>query len=540
VELRDIKFKTKGGPFRGELAISKFDSPLVEGKAEGWLNLGFVHSIFSINSIKELSGSADLRADFEIQSIPNEMGAHEISIRKLKGDAIGHNVNLQLLNDQRLFRKINGRVYLRNDEAGLDEISLTVGKSDFKVNGAFTNIVDYFNKKGDLMANLDVASKFIQVADLGTSSKAEKATLVKEYILPKTIGGKVYLDVAKLSYEGHSFFGIKGNMNILSSRLDFPKISLRNAEALIRGSISIKEKLPELFQVRSNLASKNIDIGKMFIEWNNFEQTVITDKNISGKAKASVEFEAPFDLRTGIVSSGIIAEVGIEVKDGKLKNVSSFKTITNSLRDSYLKPILGKENINEFEKKLLNLSFKTLKNDLIIRDGRITIPEMSIKSSALDVEMSGKHTFANKVDYHFGFRFRDLKKKQESEFGEIIDDGSGFRVFMRMYGDLLDPTIEWDKEARKTEAKVKREEAKRDRKSILKSEFGFYKNDTTVKAYIPDKRPKEELIIHFDPTKADTIVEETVPVKDGKLMKKIKELKKKTEAEKTIEFEIDQ
>ena len=228
------------------------------------------------------------------------------------------------------------------------------------------------------------------------------------------------------------------------------------------------------------------------------------------------------------------------MENGKLKGVDAFKEITSSLKESSVRLALGKENINAFEKKLLNLDFETLENSIIIRDGMIIIPEMSVHSSALDMELSGKHTFENKIDYRFGFRFRDLKQKKESEFGEILDDGTGFKVFMRMFGDLDDPNIEWDNNARKEEAKENREQEKQNAKAILKTEFGLFKNDTTVNEYIPDKRPKEQLIIHFDPENAvDTIMEENIPKRDTKLLKFIKKLEKEKEAEKKVEFEID-
>ena len=153
----------------------------------------------------------------------------------------------------------------------------------------------------------------------------------------------------------------------------------------------------------------------------------------------------------------------------------------------------------------MDLKFEQLSNTLIIRNGVITIPQMSISSSALDIEVSGKHTFENQIDYRFGFRLRDIKEKKTSEFGEIIDDGTGIRVFVRMFGSMDDPNVEWDGESRKEQARKNREEEKETVRSMFKSEFGLFKNDTTVQEYIPNKLPEEELIIEFN-TK-DTIEE---------------------------------
>lgn len=540
LRLDNISFRTVGGPFKGQLKMTNFDAPLITGKTSGWLNLAIIDKLFRIRSIKELSGTSEVFADFRIKANPTEREDFNIEIQKCKGNVVAHNVNVQFTDDKRVFRKINGKIYLRDDQVGIEDITCTLGKSDFRVNGLFKDIVKYFNNQGSLNAKIDISSDFIAVSDLGSTDKEEKFDDPREYMLPREITGDVYLDVRKLSYEGHSFFDLKGNMSVGDRKLNFSKIALKNAGAEIRGSLSIEEKTPEIFHLKTNVASKDIDFRKLFVEWHNFDQKVITDKNISGEAKANVIFEAPFDLRSGIISSGIIAQVGLQIDNGRLRNVAAFKEITKSLRGSSLKRILGKENIDEFEKKLLDLKFESLKNNLIIRDGMIIIPEMSVHSSALDMEVSGKHTFENKIDYRFGFRFRDLKQTRDSEFGEIMDDGTGFRVYMKMYGDLDNPIIEWDDQARKEQAKANREEAKQDAKAILKSEFGLFKNDTTVKSYIPDKRPKEELIINFDPVNSiDTIIEEREPKRDSKFNKFIKKMKEESIKEKEIEFDID-
>ena len=538
--LRKVYFDTRGGPFKGKLKITEFDEPLIRGEANGFLNLSVIHRLFRLKKFKELSGKANVSARFSIKAKPTLSNEFEYELQKCSGEFLPHEMNIQLDDDRRVYRNINGKIYLRDDKIGLDDITCNLGKSDFRINGAFVKLVEYLSGRHPLETSIEMESDFIDVSDLGSSTVEDKIDLPREFMLPNDINGKVYLDVKKLSYRKHLFFDIMGNMVIGKRLLTFDRINLKNAGAELKGDLRIEERSPEIFHVTTNAATRNIDMQKLFLEWNNFEQTVIMSDNISGKAQASVRLSAPFDLRNGILYSGIVAEAGLKLENGKLKGVDAFKEITSSLKESSVRLALGKENINAFEKKLLNLDFETLENSIIIRDGMIIIPEMSVHSSALDIELSGKHTFENKIDYRFGFRFRDLKQKKESEFGEILDDGTGFKVFMRMFGDLDDPNIEWDNNARKEEAKENREQEKQNAKAILKTEFGLFKNDTTVNEYIPDKRPKEQLIIHFDPENAvDTIMEENIPKRDTKLRKFIKKLEKEKEAEKKVEFEID-
>lgn len=537
LSLKNCSFSTSAGNFTGNLALTNFAEPRYSGNANGAINLAVLRNFVSLESVDELDGTARISTDFVVQTHHNSL--NKFSIEKCNGNVNFQNASFRLKEDKRHCREIFGTFFLNDDQAGAENITCKIGSSDFRINGVFRNLSDYFNKSGEILADVEVNSNNIELADLGTQSKEEKIQGEKEYVLPDNVNGSVYLNVKKMNYEGHDFSNLAGNLKINRRLLHFSSLSLTNGGADINGSLSVHENNPENFILSSQLFSNNIDIKKVFKEWNDFQQNVITQDNISGNAVANVAFEAQFDFRNGINPKSILAQVGLQIDNGRLTNVQTMKSITESLRTSGMKYAIGKENINSMEKKLLDIRFKQLKNTIIVKDGVLTIPAMSIESSALDLEASGKHTFDNKIDYRFGFRFRDLKEPKDSEFGEVVDDGTGIRVFMHMYGDLNNPTIEWDKQSRKDMSKENREEAKKDAKSILKSEFGLFKNDTTVKTYIPDNLPKEKIHIQFDPVNgADTLIESRKPKKDSKLKNKLNALKEESEQGKKETFSI--
>ena len=204
--------------------------------------------------------------------------------------------------------------------------------------------------------------------------------------------------------------------------------------------------------------------------------------------------------------------------------------------------VLKPREVDALQGKLDNIRFETLENTIFISDSKLIIPKMEIKSSALDITTEGTHGFNNKVDYRFAFRLRDLKlKKDESEFGEVIDDETGLRIYVRMYGDLDNPTIEWDQTARKDQARENRQEAKQEALSILKSEFGLFKKDTTIKAYQQKQVQREELLIEFgkDEVLTPEEIKKEKQKKQGKLSKFSEKLKQENDKDKEVEFIVD-
>jgi hypothetical protein len=128
-----------------------------------------------------------------------------------------------------------------------------------------------------------------------------------------------------------------------------------------------------------------------------------------------------------------------------------------------------------------------------------------------------------------------------SEFGEIIDDGTGMNIYLKMYGNLANPVFEWDKEARKADKQAQREEAKEDFKSVLKTGFGVNKKDSTVQEYEKEEHPTEKVYMDFS---NDSIQEEFNPEnkqkKKSKLQQKIDKWKEENKKEDSkVEFDFD-
>ena len=110
-------------------------------------------------------------------------------------------------------------------------------------------------------------------------------------------------------------------MNLRNRKISFPQISVTSGGADIRGSLIIDEGKPEIFYISSQIVSNNINFQKLFAELDNFKQDVIQSANISGTAQANVKFDAPFDLRNGILMNAIKAQIGVQVDNGRLVGV---------------------------------------------------------------------------------------------------------------------------------------------------------------------------------------------------------------------------
>ncbi|PWH85304.1 AsmA-like C-terminal region-containing protein [Brumimicrobium oceani] len=536
--LSTLSFYTLNEKFTGNLLVSDFDRPRLRGKADGLLDLKAVHRLFGPFSLQELSGNISLKGDFDLRMNQPKTDQKDISIYDLRASLALENISAQFVDDDRLLHIPNGNITIRNQFAGITDLALSLNNSSLVLDGEFDNLANYFKGEGNLKVDANVTSEALFLDDLSTTNEEEIKS--KAWILPNDIDGKVILSLSKVEYSGHEYSEIKGRMDFGNRQLYFPLVEGVSANSKIGGSLKITEEKPMFLLVETNLNSDAVNFEPLFAEWNNFDQTVITSENIRGKAAIKLNFSGPFDLyEEKILKDDFDVKAHVKISEGALINVLPFKEITNSLKASGGNLLIPKSKIDEFEKRLLNLQFDSFENEFSVKNGVITIPRMAINSNALDVNLSGTHSFENVIDYSFDFRFREIKGMENSEFGDIVDDGTGFRVFLKMSGTIENPKFSWDKEAKKEVKEEQREQAKEDLKSALKTGFGINKKDSTIRDLKEKEKQEEKIIMDFG---KDTLQDEFSPAnkkkKKNALQRKIDAWKKENEKEKPT-FEIE-
>jgi len=272
LKLSRVSFNTPGGPFSGNALLTNFDAPIIDGNARGNINLKVANSLFSFPGVENIGGNIQLNSQFIIQALTQADQSLKYDLQTCEGDIELDNVELQLKDDKRNFRNVNGNIYLRDDEAGIDNVSLKVGNSDLKIDGVFNQIVGFLRKEDKIIANLDIQSRFLNVQDLSSETKQEQISDGRNWILPSNVDGKVSVNINELKYEKHIFKELVSNIQISDKMIYFPELSVKNANAFIRGALTIEERTPEVFTISTKATSDNVEMKPLFKEWDNFHQ----------------------------------------------------------------------------------------------------------------------------------------------------------------------------------------------------------------------------------------------------------------------------
>ncbi|MGB4974804.1 MAG: AsmA-like C-terminal region-containing protein, partial [Cyclobacteriaceae bacterium] len=98
---------------------------------------------------------------------------------------------------------------------------------------------------------------------------------------------------------------------------------------------------------------------------------------------------------------------------------------------------------------LNRLRFADLKNDIHIENKIVYIPQMEVSSNVTTIQISGTHTFDQRIDYRVIAPLRSKKKIDPDEaFGAIEETNTGStKIFLKIVGTTDNYSVIYDKEA---------------------------------------------------------------------------------------------
>ncbi|MBI5538913.1 MAG: AsmA-like C-terminal region-containing protein [Bacteroidia bacterium] len=474
-----IYASVKDSKFSAHYAVKNFSKPHIELKISGNFELSQIKDLFTIDTLKVFNGN--MNADFSFSgNVASLSGITAAEYRKAitQGKVQLQNANMQIVNSKDEFTNINAGFTFHNNDVRIDSLSFLMNKHDFEISGYFKNLIAYMMLDNEpLGIEARIHSKYIDIKKL-LSSDSESSGIA----LPKNIKLAANVSVDNIDYGKFSAKRASGFIEISDNTLTFTSLSLDalNGSLKADGALRITTQKNIILQSSANL--KNINVSQLFYAFDNFSQTFILDKHLKGIINADVKVSCEWNDKMELDQKKLIASCSMQINNGELINFDPMFKLSDYIALTELK----------------HIKFASLTNDILIKDRKVIIPHMEIKSSAFNIELSGEHTFDNTFDYKLKVLLSDVlskkakkAKKENEEFGQIEDDGLGrTSLFLSIKGNVDDYKISYDTKMVKEHIKENMKVEKENLKTILNEEFGWFKNDTTL---AKKKQKKEEL-----------------------------------------------
>lgn len=473
VSITNFKGKLGTSEYTGGVTLKDFNNPRFDLALKGKVFPGELKEFFNIQKISTAEGSVDL--DLKLVNCSwskKSFSLNEFIDMKPESMLDFNSLTLGLNSNKIIFSDITGNLKIQNSVKAKD-INFSYKGQNIKVDGEFKNLPEWISGRAVKMsATADVwFDRLIPEAffnDAPASGKSDhKSKAVK---LPRDLILDINFRIDSLTYKTFSSSKIVGVLNYKPKIFTFKSLYMNSLKGLISGNCFIAQNSNRGIMAKGNFIVTNIDVNKAFSSFQNFGQSFLKAENIHGTLSGSLSLLFPLDSLLKFNIKTLTAEGNYHLVNGALINFAPVKQLSSFIE------------ISELE----NISFEQLDNDFFIRNNWLYVPQMEVNSSAADLSVNGKHSFDNEYEYHAKILLSQILSKKRmknkskiSEFGVVADDGLGrTSLLLKIIGKGDEAKVGYDMKAAGTEVKNNMKKERQTLKTILKQEYGMYKNDS--------------------------------------------------------------
>jgi hypothetical protein len=149
---------------------------------------------------------------------------------------------------------------------------------------------------------------------------------------------------------------------------------------------------------------QHINVKKLFYGFDNFGQSSLTSKNLSGIMDAKANITANMSTTGKFVPSTMNGKMYFSLKNARLKN---------------FQPFLNIQEIAFKKRSLDDVQFAELKDTFDIQNGDIYIHRMPVQSSAISMYIEGIYSFTDKTNISIQVPLSNLKNNSDGDFKKI-------------------------------------------------------------------------------------------------------------------------
>lgn len=402
LRIENLQGEIDGEAFALDLSLANFSDPQIDFSANGTLAPGLLVGFIPDERISEGSGKIHLR-NIRLKGRYNDM----LNTRRIGRVDMGGEIDFEsaglIINDE-MVRLNTGLLRMADNQLLVEKVDFEAPGTQMSFDGEATNLLpvlfsDSLNSQdvqlqfealltaeeldiGQLLA-LGAPSEEVEeaAAAAGKSDSLAVAEVAKREFFTQFLAGTFQANIASFNYdeiEGEDFTGavsfadgtmtIKGTTKAMDGEMELDGDMLFDATPTLNVKLSCRQ----------------ISAYEFFRQAENFGQDVLVADNINGQLDARIYIEAAFDEEGNFLTDQLRVLGGLGVKDGRLKDFKMLEDFSSfvDIRD------------------LQEIRFTNLENFFEVRDSKLFLPVMFIQSNALNLTISGEHTFDQKISYY--------------------------------------------------------------------------------------------------------------------------------------------
>ncbi len=396
-----------------------------------------LRSAFPLTKLNEIVGSSSIVMDSGEGSIDvnyqgpiirnnNTNSFLNGSIGFINGtiDYVPRNVKLQ---------NVNGKLAFRNSNVYVENLTCEVLNNKFRMEGTALNLLTLVNSEIDKV-NIDwnIYSPALNLNSFLYLLKSRKNVARTKKSKNKSLDDiannidavlersrvNVKLNTPTMTYKKLTAHNVNANVELLQDRYVIKNVSMNQAGGNMQLHGALIGSGNDQHAAALNIELSNVDVNTVFNEFNNFGQTGIEGKNLSGKLSADVTANMLINAAGDVNPNSIKSIVNFSLKNGALIDFEPLKKVQDHIFKN-----------RDFD----NIKFAEIKNKLEIADKEVKINRMEIQSSVIGLFVEGVYSMRGNTDISIQVPLSNLKKRSDDFIPKNIgvDNKAGASIYLR-------------------------------------------------------------------------------------------------------------
>ena len=413
IEVNEFTATLGKGKLSGNFGIENFSSPKIHLSTVSEIDLAELQDFIQLDTIQAVRGNLKIDATFwgNIKD-PKNYTIEDFKRSRTSGQMNFSDMKFAIKGNALDYNNINGQFLFDNNDIIINNLIGNISSSNFELKGFFRNIISYFFiEEQKLTVDATLRSANINLDELLSANFSPGSDSTYNLRFSKNAGFYLTVDIDKLTFRKFEGKNINGKIILKDEKFLANPVSLQAMDGEVTAAGIIDGSDGATFLITCDATVKNIDIQKLFYQFENFGQNIMEDKHIKGVAFANIGFVSVMNSNLQIDPDKIYTHASLSIEKGELINFEPMKELSSFIK------------VSELE----HIKFSSLKNEIEIRNQEIYIPKMEVNSNALNISISGSHTFNNEIDYRFKVLLSDLlaqkarkAKKENEEFGFMV------------------------------------------------------------------------------------------------------------------------
>ncbi|MBK8343324.1 MAG: AsmA family protein [Bacteroidetes bacterium] len=397
------KFETI--PFDINLHVLNLIDPYLYMHLRSDVDLKGVNNAVDTALIQFDDGSINVDVTFKGHTSHDHVAAEADSGATLTGIAEIKDAGYTITKRNYVFSDITGKIIFDRYNIYFAGIPVNINKNQTNVSASFGNFVNSLMQAEEAFtANITITcpkfdlANFSTPADADATKKPDEKKRLNKLIenLITNLDANITMNADQVVRNKLVLSNVSANVNMHNDDIYIQQANFNSAG----GKVNLSGRLTDIgtnhtaFQLSTNIS--NADITQLFAELNNFNQTVVTSKNLSGLLDAKMTVSSGLTKKFTIRQESIAGTFEVKIKKGELHNLKALDEITGNILKN---------------KEFSNMQFATLNHNSTLKGQDFTIEQMEIQSNVITLFVNGVYSFGDNTELFVKVPISSLKNQ---------------------------------------------------------------------------------------------------------------------------------